>query len=207
MAKKSTKETPVLGSEFAKMFGIPPAQVWRATKKGFFSSCSFTDEKTGKVWIYPTAGKRHWDTDRDHAKTANQAKAAAVTNGKPRRERSKEKPPAAAIGGGDNETEVVASIAELKRKAIQLKLQSDALDLQRKRGALVDKSKVYAALFEVGKEIRLAFQSIPDRVVDAMLAAGNRTAAHAILSREIHDHLQRIADRISADVVKSDGEK
>jgi hypothetical protein len=202
MAKKSTSEIPVLGPEFARMFNIPPAQVYRAAKAGFFSSCSYVDEKTGKVWLYPKAAKAHWDTTRDHNKAANLTKSAAAANGKPKRERREYAKPPAAATGGSPDSAIVESVAELKRKGLQLKLQSDALDLQRKRGALVDKSKVYSALFEVGKEIRLAFLSIPDRVVDAMLSAGSRTEAHAILSKEIHDHLQRIADRISGDVIK-----
>lgn len=200
MAKSSTKETPVLGPEFARMFDLSPSQVYRATKAGFFASCSYLDEKTGKVWIYPTAGKKHWDENRDHTKAENLTKAAKVTNSRPRAAKQYAKPPAAAVGAVD----VSESVAELKRQALRLKLQSDALDFQRKRGSVVEKAKVYAALFEVGKEIRLALQSIPDRVVDAMLAANNRTEAHAILAREIHEHLERIAERIAGDLIQGE---
>lgn len=200
MAKKTTSETPVLGSEFARMFDLPAAQVYRAAKAGFFASCSFVDDKTGKVWIYPKAGKSHWDKNRDASKSAAMAKGAAVANSKPKKRKAYAKPPAAATNTGPEQA-FGESVAELKRKSLQLKLQSDALDLQRKRGALVDKAKVYSALFEIGKEIRLGLQSIPDRVVDAMLAADNRTEAHAILAREIHDHLERIAGRISGEII------
>lgn len=183
-----------MGSEFARMFDLSPSQVYRATKAGFFASCSYVDETTGKVWLYPTAAKSHWDKNRDHEKAANLTKAAKATNSRPRQKKEYAKPPAAAVGAQEPMGD---SMAELKRKSLQLKLQSDALDLQKKRGILVDKSKVYAELFEVGKEIRLALLTIPDRVVDAMLAADNRTEAHAVLAREIHEHLQRIADRIA----------
>lgn len=199
---KSTNEVPVSLRDFANMHGIPYSQVYRASKTNFFSTCSTVDAKTGKVWLYPEAAKRFWDEHRDHEKTANLAKGAAAINSRPGR-----KPRGAAVPPESVRPETgdpVESMAALKAQALRLKIQSDALDFQRKRGALVDKQKVYAGLFEIGKEIRLALLSIPDRVVDAMVAAPNRTEAHNILTREIHEMLERISDRISADIIKPD---
>lgn len=203
MAGKKQAETAVLPVDFARQFDIPSAQVYRAVKAGFFASVSWTDPATKKVWLYPLAAKKHWDANRDHTKTDNLKRAAKATNDKlgTKRERSATKPPAAATQASHPAETIGESIAEIKRKSAQIKLQSDALDLQRKRGSLVDKGKVYSALFEVGKELRLAFQSIPDRVVDAMLAAGNRAEAHALLAKEIQQQLERMADAIGRDLI------
>lgn len=202
MAKKSGNENPVLAAEFARLYGLQVSQIYRAIKAGFFSSCSWTDPKTNKVWLYPLAAKRYWDENRDHSKTENLKKAAKATNEKlgSTRGRSATKPPTELVAPD----KAIESIAELKRKSMQIRLQSDALDLQKKRGTLVDKAKVYSALFDVGKELRLAFLSIPDRVVDAMLAAQNRADAHLILAKEIQQQLERMADAISRDSIKDD---
>lgn len=205
MAKEKATETPVLGPDFARLYGLPPSQVYRAIKSGFFAGCSYVDPKTGKVWLYPSAAKSCWDKNRDHTKAANLAKAATVTNGKlgPKRTRLAAKVPDAAKPPGDV-PEVVNSTADLKNQALRIKIQFDALELQKRRGILVDKSRVYSALFEIGKEIRLALLTIPDRTVDAMLAAGNRAEAHSILLKEIHDNLDRISETISRDFIKNE---
>lgn len=194
------QETPIRPTDFGRLHDIPVHRIYRAIKAGIFQDAIYYHPDTRQVWLYPTVAKSEYDLRKDHGKADALSAGGAATAakrgvGRPARP-DKALPPPPAIPQGD-------TISELKRKTQAIKLQSDALTLQERRGALVDKSKVYAALFEFGKEMRLAIQTVPDRVVDAMLSAGNRTEAHVILTKELHAVLERMADAIDRDLIKT----
>lgn len=83
--------------------------------------------------------------------------------------------------------------AEALRKDLIIKANLNALKLRMKEGEVVEKSKVYKELFAFGKQIRLRFQSVPDRIIDDMLAAPGRNEAHMILFNAISDVLEELA--------------
>ena len=83
--------------------------------------------------------------------------------------------------------------AEALRKDLIIKANLNALKLRMKEGDVVEKSKVYKELFSFGKQIRLRFQSIPDRIIDDVLAAPGRNEAHMILFNAISDVLEELA--------------
>jgi hypothetical protein len=82
--------------------------------------------------------------------------------------------------------------AEALRKDLIIKANINALKLRMKEGEVVEKSKVYKELFAFGKQIRLRFQSVPDRVIDDVLAATGRNEAHLILFNAITDVLEEL---------------
>jgi hypothetical protein len=88
----------------------------------------------------------------------------------------------------------VRSIAEIKRQHEEVKLRMSALELKEKQGQLVDKDKVYKALFAAGQEVRTAMQAVPDRVIDDVLAAQTRNEAHQILFNAIADTLEMLSE-------------
>lgn len=94
------------------------------------------------------------------------------------------------------------SIAELRRLQMEVKLQSEALKLRERKGELVDKQKVYNALFAAGQEVRTALTVIPDRVIDTILAARDRNEAHNILTTAIHEALRSLADIGNREIIK-----
>lgn len=86
------------------------------------------------------------------------------------------------------------SLAEVKRVTAEIKMQREALTLRKEKGQLVDKDAVYAALFTAGQELRQAFTSLPDRVIDSILAAEDRPTAHGILSDAIAEVLRSVGE-------------
>lgn len=95
----------------------------------------------------------------------------------------------------DNDT-----YAEALRKSTIIKANTDALKLREREGQLVEKQKVFKALFAFGKEMRLKFQSIPDRVIDELLASPGRNEAHIVLSNAISDVLDELTATKESDI-------
>lgn len=84
------------------------------------------------------------------------------------------------------------SFNETKATQAQIDLQLSAIRLQKERGELVQKSLVYEHLFEFGKEIRIAFQDLPDQLIDNILAASSREEAYDIMAAGIDGVLHRL---------------
>lgn len=85
------------------------------------------------------------------------------------------------------------STQKINHARAAIKLQMDSMELQKKKGQLVEKDKVNKELFEAGKEIRETLLTIPDRIVDDMLAADNRNEAHTLLYKEIEMSLEKLS--------------
>jgi hypothetical protein len=86
------------------------------------------------------------------------------------------------------------SLAEVKRLNAEVKLQLDAIELKRKKGELVDKRAVYAALYEAGQTIKNQVLGVADRTIDEILAAPSRNDAHTILLKALVEALETLAD-------------
>lgn len=84
---------------------------------------------------------------------------------------------------------------EAERVTAVLKAKILQITYKEKQGQLVPIDKVNSVLFGYGQEIRNAFESIPDRVIDRILAvAEKRHEARKILVDEIHSTLELLAD-------------
>lgn len=180
-------EKPLKPSHFAKMFGLNYDQIHRAIKKGIFIE-SAVEMPDGAIWILPTLGKTEWEK--------NHNKALSVANSRPQDTKTGPKP--------KPKSQTETAIVELKRQETGLKVQKLALELQRERGILVEKSTVYSALFDFGKEIRTRLLSMPDRIIDSIIAAENRTEAHSILLLEINHILTDVAEKLATDFIKTE---
>jgi len=86
------------------------------------------------------------------------------------------------------------SKAELDRQLARIKLQKEAIELKKIQGSLLDKQKVYATLYGFGQELRTALMSLPDRVIDEILASPDRNVAHNKLTEAIAKELERMAE-------------
>lgn len=86
------------------------------------------------------------------------------------------------------------SKAELDRLNAEVKLQLSALDLKERKGQLVDKDKVYRALYELGQETKRNVMSVADKTIDNILAAPNRAEAYQILYTALNDALTTVSN-------------
>ena len=84
---------------------------------------------------------------------------------------------------------------EAERVTAVLKAKILQITYKEKQGQLVPIDKVNSVLFGYGQEIRNAFESVPDRIIDRILAvAEKRHEARKILVDEIHDTLELLSD-------------
>lgn len=84
------------------------------------------------------------------------------------------------------------SVSEANRRAAVYKSQMMGLELAEKQGTLVNKQKVYKALFEYGQVVKTDLLAIPDRHIDEILAAENRNIAHQKLYEAISKALEQL---------------
>lgn len=84
------------------------------------------------------------------------------------------------------------SATEANRRAAVYKSQMMGLELAEKQGTLVNKQKVYKALFEYGQVVKTDLLAIPDRHIDEILAAENRNIAHQKLYEAISKALEQL---------------
>lgn len=80
---------------------------------------------------------------------------------------------------------------EADRKLTLIKAQRELLKLKTESGELVNKESVYKELYELGKEVRISLQSIPDRIIDNIIVM-DRNEAHQLLLNSINDVLEKI---------------
>lgn len=84
---------------------------------------------------------------------------------------------------------------EAERVTAVLKAKILQITYAEKKGELVPIDKVNSVLFGYGQEIRNAFESVPDRIIDRILSvAEKRHEARKILVDEIHNTLELLAD-------------
>lgn len=81
--------------------------------------------------------------------------------------------------------------AQKARAIFEAKIKE--LEYKEKLGMLIDKGKVYRNLFAFGQEIRSAFQALPDRIIDDLLAQPTRNQSHAMLYNAIADVLENLS--------------
>ncbi len=84
------------------------------------------------------------------------------------------------------------TFAEALRVEKVAKAKMAELELKKAMGDLVVKDEVYKQLFAFGQEVRQAILVVPDRCIDAVIAAKNRSEAHNTLLKELHEALEKL---------------
>ena len=180
MAKNESK---VSIREYARSKGVSDTTIRKAIKSGKIKKGY--DEGSKK--IIPQVADREWgDTMVQPLQTGLQT--APVSKGQKEVGENREQE----INGDSVFVDKDETYAEALRKDLIIKANLNALKLRMKEGEVVEKSKVYKELFAFGKQIRLRFQSIPDRIIDDVLAAPGRNEAHMILFNAISDVLEEL---------------
>lgn len=87
-----------------------------------------------------------------------------------------------------------STYAEAKRVREILQAQIVAIELKEKKGELIHKESAQKQLFTFGQNVRISLTSIPDRVIDEILASNTRQEAHLILSTAIFNALEEITN-------------
>lgn len=186
--------------EYGRRIGTSDTAVRKAIKAEKIVQGVVYDDK-GKPWIIPDVANAEWSKSYDPSYQRVTQSGTPVSiyadAGNPKDDASSglkdesETPPPMDTGQARTAD---TSLAAARRAQAVYKAKILELEMKQKQGSLVDKQQVYKGLFVAGQEIRSAMQSIPDRVIDNILAARSRNEAHAILSNAIADALEKLAD-------------
>jgi hypothetical protein len=96
----------------------------------------------------------------------------------------------------DSDTIVLSKSAdtkEAKRVEAIAKAKLAMVELKEKKGKLIDKAAAYKEFFAAGQAVRAAFQGIPDKWIDNILACSTRSEAHALLTEAIIEALETLS--------------
>ena len=85
------------------------------------------------------------------------------------------------------------SAAQLRKETALAGLRE--LELARKTGALVEKSKVEAQAFRTGRKVRNSLLGLPDRLAGVLASESDQRKTHALLTKEIHQTLEALCQR------------
>jgi hypothetical protein len=175
--------------EFARRMGVRDTSVHKAIKSGKIINGLHVGDDGSKAIIFEIA-KSEWAFNRDPSYAAR-SEVLGQTLGVPVAPVPPAPPaPPAPAPQQDADT----SLAAAKRAQAVLKVQQMKMDLERSRGALVDKQQVYTALFEAGTLVRTSVLAVPDRVIDDIMAQKTRGAAFQILYDALVEALSSVAD-------------
>lgn len=92
------------------------------------------------------------------------------------------------------------SLAAAKLHKAQVDAKRAEVGLKKEMGLLIEKDKVYAALFDLANKIKQNLTTIPDRFIDELRTAPTRNDAHTILANAIAEALEKLADTSQIDL-------
>jgi hypothetical protein len=162
---------------FAKMVGLSDMAARKAIKSGNIKK-GVTYNQSGDPCIYPTVAAREWG--KDIIPTGNEA---------PETDAQDEADAANYADGIPDST----SKSEADRMIAVYKAKKARLEFLETEGNLVDKGLVYSLLYDFAGEVKSDLMNVPDRIIDAVLAAEGRNAALILLGNELSSALDRLS--------------
>lgn len=167
--------------EYARRRGCSDVAVHKAIKAGKIVRGIIREPGSKRPKIDPKIADAEWSSNFDPAYKRNEKLAESLGQ-------SEDTPKDTGAGGS------AAMLSKAKAKKEVFRAQLAELEYKEKLGQLVDKDAVFAELFQAGQGLRTELLSIPDRVIDDLMACANRQEAHAKLYKAISDALTRLAD-------------
>jgi hypothetical protein len=154
-------------------------------------------EQDGKRWIDPVIADEEWLLNK-RSTVMERGDGARLAGAKGRTTMAPINPEPDPIPVIESPAANARAQEENYKKARTAKAVFEAknaeLDYKERLGELVSKKSVYNALYGFGQQIRDAVQSIPNRVIDDILAAPSRVDAHNILKKAIDEALVKLSE-------------
>lgn len=176
--------------EFARRLGVRDTSVHKAIKAGKIVE-GVEGTGTERRILYHRAmiewGQEHDPTYASRAPGLAEKLATVQPQAPP--------PAAGGLPGAAQEGEH-GSLAQAKRLQALLKVQQMKLELQKLQGSLIDKAATQRALHAAGEELKTAILTIPDRVIDDLMAQNTRADAYTLLHDVLADTLRAVAETL-----------
>ena len=202
-------ESTISIREYARRIGVTEAAVRRAIRTGKIVKGIIPNVKNGRPMVIQSIADREWAAsytgktnaapilkERFGFNDAGTPQASAVSITLPTNNEEEQDN----LGAISNpRTMRDAQLKEQIYKANMAEIKyNEAL------GKLVKKEAVYKKFFEFGTQVREAMQSIPDRVIDLILASSSRNEAHEILSAELSRALDTLSNYKNTEKITDD---
>lgn len=186
--------------EYARRIGCSDVAVGHAIKKGQIVKGVVRKPNGKPRGIIPEIADKEWGENRRPTYKRNEklerhleATEAGVD---PQAPDAQAAPPL--DDGGPKKS--VTTMAEANRAKAILDAKIKELDYKERLGQLVDKGKVYRALFAAGHQLRAAVMAVPDRVIDDIRAEPDRNKAHALLFTALSEALESMTEIQQRDI-------
>lgn len=178
---------------FAKECGVSDTTIHLAIAAGHIDKgVDWNEDKTKKLGVFRDIALREWKSNHSGADRKTKSgtlnlNAIPIKGSKAVASKTQQhiEPP--------EDGPKTVSTAEIKRSTAAVDYQLKKIELEKKKGALVEKNEVYKQLFNSGKAVREAIMIIPDRIIDNIMAAKNRAEAHTILFKELESALEELS--------------
>jgi phage terminase Nu1 subunit (DNA packaging protein) len=181
---------PVTQAQFARLMEVDRSHVTRLKQHGrlVLTDAGLVDVEASRQKILDTSGGR----DDVAARWAAQ-RGMEVAEGQPPTDR---RPTASTRGNGGNNAETTGGTAESRIDA-QARKEAAAADLlemerEQKRGNLIPKEDVDAALKAMGAAVRSAMEIFPDQVAPIVAPVPDLEEVHSLLAQACRDVLAGI---------------
>lgn len=183
---KNSGEERISLTEYGRRKGVSHTAVRRAIETGRLVK-SVSVLANGKTVIDQKLADQEWaqNTDPNHWRTYS-SKGGSNAN---------------EVDTAETKAASSAGLNAAKRAKAIFDAKNAELDYKKKAGQLVEKEKVYKALYDWGKELRNELLSIPDRIIDDMLSAPTRNDALTKLHDEISGVLEKLTNVEAREIV------
>lgn len=196
----SIKGTKTIGNSlipvttFAKMAGVTDATVYKWIKEGKITEKSYGYNKANKAKISPikAANDLLLRADMSNNNMLKIGERIRTIAGKQDAAPKPERKLTAEEAMNVPLEELDYATAKTREQILKVKLMEVTLDEKNK--VLVNAEDVRKRLFDYGAEIRTALTTVPDRIVDDLMACNTRGEAYLLLKGAIDAALQKIYD-------------
>ncbi len=172
-------------SEYARRKGVSHTAVFRAIESGRIVK-GLVIQANGRKGIIEAVADAEWtaNTNSDHHFSRYRTKGGSN---------------ATQVDTEETKAQSQSSLQAAKRAKAIFDAKLAELDYKKKSGVLVEREKVYKALYQFGQALRNELQSIPERIIDELLATDNRNEALTKLYDEIAASLDKMTKYESAE--------
>lgn len=185
--------------EYGRRKGVSDTTIHKALKSGKIVKGLVS--KAGKKFINPAIADAEWSASynpsHERITRAGTAPSIAGVVPSPTPQESQSVPDLGAAASGG-----LGTLAKAKSAKAVYDAKIAELNYKEKAGTLVDKQHVYKALYAAGQEVRQSLMIIPDRIIDELLAAPSRNAAHQMLVDAISGALENLSEIQNRDITK-----
>lgn len=178
-------------TKFAEMVGCDRSRVSQAIKDRLISEENVVYDGTRAIGVKWRSAMDEWAMNYDQGKRQEASKVGETLIQHQEKIRGEE---LTIDQLEDLDKAGVRPLHDSKRIEAHHKAEIARMDKEEREGSLVRKDAVKKELHSLGVEVRVAMQSIPDRVVDLVMGKTDRNEVIRIIAAEVDEQLNKLTE-------------